>query len=347
MVKRQFGLSTHLYHSQRLSREHLLEIAALRLRNGRALRDADALRLSQPGGGRRPAAVARGSGPELHAVHAPVGESFIGGRWGKPLTLASADPEARARAPWLKPNARCRSRGGSRSAVLVAHLGCRAPVAGAGDNSRDGGSPQHRGATAAGGATRRPDRSRSHPERAVAGRIARALRRRGCSTTAGVGICLDFGHAHMEGDLLDAIETASRAPHHDTRARQSRPLRRASRAIRGNDRLAGGTDGGAESRLRPDAAVRDRRTRISEGHAARARKARERLERMLVEWNHLAYGLTVPLSWKRSTIGQVKRSELIGRPMHVYIEEIGKHEGKRSRSRGGCTTAARAGRSIF
>jgi sugar phosphate isomerase/epimerase len=24
-----------------------------------------------------------------------------------------------------------------------------------------------------------------------------------------VGICLDFGHAHMEGDLIDAIETVS------------------------------------------------------------------------------------------------------------------------------------------
>ena len=28
VAKRQFGVSTHLYHGQRLSREHLLEIAA-------------------------------------------------------------------------------------------------------------------------------------------------------------------------------------------------------------------------------------------------------------------------------------------------------------------------------
>ena len=27
--------------------------------------------------------------------------------------------------------------------------------------------------------------------------------------TADVGICLDFGHAHMDGDLVDAIETVS------------------------------------------------------------------------------------------------------------------------------------------
>jgi sugar phosphate isomerase/epimerase len=26
---------------------------------------------------------------------------------------------------------------------------------------------------------------------------------------ADVGVCLDFGHAHMDGDLLDAIETVS------------------------------------------------------------------------------------------------------------------------------------------
>src|SRR4029077_1825261 len=37
------------------------------------------------------------------------------------------------------------------------------------------------------------------------------------------GICLDFGHAHLDGDLLDAIETASGhliATHlHDNRGR--------------------------------------------------------------------------------------------------------------------------------
>ena len=30
MAQRQFGISTHLYHGQRLSRDHLLEIAARR-----------------------------------------------------------------------------------------------------------------------------------------------------------------------------------------------------------------------------------------------------------------------------------------------------------------------------
>src|SRR6185503_7880697 len=38
-----------------------------------------------------------------------------------------------------------------------------------------------------------------------------------------VGVCLDFGHAHMDGDLLDAIETVSGhviATHvHDNRGR--------------------------------------------------------------------------------------------------------------------------------
>ena len=38
-----------------------------------------------------------------------------------------------------------------------------------------------------------------------------------------VGICLDFGHAHMDGDLIDAIETVSEhfvtAHVHDNRGR--------------------------------------------------------------------------------------------------------------------------------
>jgi sugar phosphate isomerase/epimerase len=40
---------------------------------------------------------------------------------------------------------------------------------------------------------------------------------------AGVGICLDFGHAHLDGDVVDAIETVSEhliATHvHDNRGR--------------------------------------------------------------------------------------------------------------------------------
>ena len=51
---------------------------------------------------------------------------------------------------------------------------------------------------------------------------------------ADVGICLDFGHAHMDGDLVDAIETVSEhliATHvHDNRGRDRRSSACRSRA---------------------------------------------------------------------------------------------------------------------
>ena len=95
--KRAFGVSTHLYHNHRLTREHLLEIAA----HGFERVELFATRTHFDY--HNPAAVAdlqqwlAEAGLELHGVHAPIGESFAGGRWGPPLTLASADADARAR----------------------------------------------------------------------------------------------------------------------------------------------------------------------------------------------------------------------------------------------------------
>ena len=206
---------------------------------GRAVRDADALRLPQPGGGRRPAAVAGGGRLSLHSVHAPIGESFD----GRPLGRAADAGERRrgraARRRWTRPSGRCTSRGGSRSGVLVVHLGVprtrRPPAA---EQQPRRGAAQHRGAAAAGRAARRAGRGGSDPERAVAGRLARALRRGGARRRPTVGICLDFGHAHMDGDLVDAIETVSRAPDRDARARQPRADRRSS-ACRSRARSTG------------------------------------------------------------------------------------------------------------
>src|SRR5439155_22677563 len=96
--KRQFGVSTHLYHGQRLSRDHLLEIAA----HGFEAVEVFATRTHFDY--HSPAAIGdlqqwlAEAGLELHGIHAPTAESFIGGRWGPALSLASFDAAARARA---------------------------------------------------------------------------------------------------------------------------------------------------------------------------------------------------------------------------------------------------------
>jgi sugar phosphate isomerase/epimerase len=141
-------------------------------------------------------------------VHAPVVESLAGGRWGPALTLASADTDARMHALDEAERALQIARR-IPFAVLVAHLGIpRFQQPAPGDNSRDG-------------ARRSIEALQRMAEPLgvlVAVEIIPNELSRAASLvhfveevvdTAGVGICLDFGHAHIDGDLVDAIETVS------------------------------------------------------------------------------------------------------------------------------------------
>ena len=213
MAKRQFGISTHLYHNQRLSRDHLVEIAA----HGFETVEVFATRTHFDY--HNPASVAdlqqwlAESGLELHGIHAPIGESFTAGHWGPPLTIAATDPEARARAVAEAERALHIARR-IPAKVLVMHLGLpRSQAKGTSENGRD------------------PARRSIETLRRLAAplgvRIAlevipNELSRAGSlvhfieedleidtAEAPGVGVCLDFGHAHMDGDLLDAIETVS------------------------------------------------------------------------------------------------------------------------------------------
>ena len=175
-----FGVSTHLYHSYRLTREHLLEIGGARVRTRRAVRDADALRLPQSGGRRRPAAVAGRGRPR--AAQRPRADRRELRR--RPLGRAADAGERRRRragaARW-----RSRARAAHRAADSVrragrAHLGLpRTQQPSPADNSRDGARRSieelQRLAEPLGVRVAR----RGDPERAVAGRLAGALRRGG------------------------------------------------------------------------------------------------------------------------------------------------------------------------
>jgi sugar phosphate isomerase/epimerase len=215
LAKRQFGVSTHLFHNQRLSRDHLLEIAA----HGFELVEVFATRSHFDY--HNPAAVAdlqqwlAEAGLELRSVHAPVAERFVGGRWSGTLSLASADPDARTRAVGEAERALHIAR---RIAVpvLVAHLGIprsqpRDPELGAQDTRA---------------AARRSIEELMRLAQPLGVRVAievlpNELSRAGSlvhfveedvkleDLSAEAAICLDFGHAHMDGDVVDAIETVS------------------------------------------------------------------------------------------------------------------------------------------
>jgi sugar phosphate isomerase/epimerase len=222
VATRQFGISTHLYHGHRLSRAHLIEIAAhgfesVELFATRSHFDYHNL-----------AAVAdlqqwlAESGLRLHSIHAPVVDAYEGGRWIGPLSLASGDPDARARAVAEAVRAVHVARRIA-AHVLVVHLGVprtQPPVVAL--DSRLAARRSIEELQAAAGPLGVQVAVEVIPnELSRAGALVRFVEHD--MEGSGVGICLDFGHAHMDGDLLDAIDTVSEhlvATHvHDNRGR--------------------------------------------------------------------------------------------------------------------------------
>ena len=219
MAKRQFGVSTHLYHAQRLCRDHLLEIAA----HGFEWVEVYATRTHFDY--HNPAAIAdlqqwlAEAGLQLRSIHAPTAEGFTGGRWSGTLSLASTDPDARAHAVSETEQALHIARR-LPVPVLVAHLGVPRTQRYDGSDSR--------------AAARRSIEELLRIAEPLGVQIAvevipNDLSRAGSivrfveDDLDGVGICLDLGHAHLDGDVLDAVETVSEhliATHvHDNRGR--------------------------------------------------------------------------------------------------------------------------------
>ncbi len=228
MGSRSFGISTHLCHAQRLGRDHLIEMAA----HGFDAVEVFATRTHFDY--HNESAIAdlqqwlAEAGLTLHSVHAPIAESFVAGRWGAALTLAGADGDARARA--------------LEEAVAALHVARRIPMqalvvhAGLAKGTGVGLNPSDSRPLETRDAARRSIEALAREAGPLGVRVAvevipNELSRAGSLVhfveedldADGVGVCLDFGHAHMEGDLIDAIETVSGhliAAHlHDNRGR--------------------------------------------------------------------------------------------------------------------------------
>jgi sugar phosphate isomerase/epimerase len=288
VTKRQFGVSTHLYHGQRLSRDHLLEIAA----HGFETIEVFATRTHFDY--HNPTAVAdlqqwmAEAGLTLHGIHAPVMHAYEGGRSIGPLSLASSDADARAEAVAETEQALHIARRIPVS-VLATHLGLPRPATQGGPRQAQDGRAAAR-------------RSIEELQRVAAPLgvqiavevIPNELSRAGSlvhfveEDVEGlegrpVGICLDFGHAHMDGDLIDAIETVSEhfvtAHVHDNRGRADDHLVPFEGTIDWPAALTAIQKVGYEGPMMFELS----------GHGpakemlARARKARQRMERLLAD----------------------------------------------------------------
>jgi sugar phosphate isomerase/epimerase len=300
VAKRQFGVSTHLYHGQRLSRDHLLEIAA----HGFETIEVFATRTHFDY--HNPAAVAdlqqwmAEAGLTLHGIHAPVMDAYEGGRWIGPLSLASSDADARARAVAETEHALHVARR-IPVKVLATHLGL--PRTGTQGAARQGSGPALRPGSGQPQDGRAAARRSIEELQRVAGPlgvqiavevIPNELSRAGSlvhfieEDVEGlegrpVGICLDFGHAHMDGDLVDAIETVSEhfvTTHvHDNRGRADDHLVPFEGTIDWPAALTAIQKVGYDGPLMFEVAAHG----SAKDTLVRAQKARERMERLLAD----------------------------------------------------------------
>ena len=203
----RFGISTHLFHHERLDRDHLVEVAA---------HGFDAVELfatrSHFDYRDRSAIDALGEWLDdtrlrLHAIHAPITESYVGGTWGPVFSTAWSLAEERARAI-EETHAALNIARRIETGFLVVHQGT--PTSYAPDRDND---PR----AAARSVTEL--HALTHPLglqlalEVIPNTLSTALALvdllENEADRTGLGVCFDFGHAFLGGDVIAEIETAS------------------------------------------------------------------------------------------------------------------------------------------
>lgn len=205
---KRFGVSTHLYHEERLAKAHLLEIAA----NGFEAVEVFATRshfdYHDPAAIRALKDWLAEAMLDLHSVHAPITDVFANGRTQRNFSTAVRDKNAR-QATRLEMEAALDMAKIIPFKFFVVHLGVPdAQHPALDDNSLD--------------AAMRSIEDIHGMAGAVGVKVALEVMGNRLSTASGLvemlersfdgadmGICMDVGHAHILGDTTDAIETAS------------------------------------------------------------------------------------------------------------------------------------------
>jgi sugar phosphate isomerase/epimerase len=204
----QFGISTHLFHEQRLSRDHLVHIAAHGFEVVELFATQTHFDYKSPEAIAEVAEWLSDTRLTLHSIHAPIVERMNKGRWVGPFSNASSDENRRKQAV-AEAQAAIAVAAQIPFRYLVLHLGV--------PTSEQQNASDNQPAAA----------RRSVEEIATAAaranvRLAVEVIPNGLSDAAAlaslveeqldgldVGVCLDYGHAHLMGDLCEAIEELS------------------------------------------------------------------------------------------------------------------------------------------
>jgi sugar phosphate isomerase/epimerase len=203
----RFGISTHLYHDQRLTRDHLAQIAgygfeAVELFATRSHFDYyDASAISRLG------QWLKETGLALHSIHAPISESFGTAPSGVIFSTATADGARRETAVREVEAAVAIARQVPAGFVVV-HLGTPVKRGNGNDNSRAAASRSVEDICSAAEPLGLRVALEVIPNDLSSAAALVAMLERDFEGSS-VGICMDFGHAHLMGDLADAIEVAA------------------------------------------------------------------------------------------------------------------------------------------
>ena len=204
----QFGVSTQLYHGQRLRHEHLAEVAAHGFETVEVVATRSHVDYHSATALDELAAWLASETLRLHAIHAPFTDRFEHGQWGSPFSNASPDANVREQAVRETVAALDLARRVPVS-FLVLHVGIPdALVVPGGDNHKD--------------AARRSIGQIAEAAEPLGVRVAlEVIPNRLSAPDALVslledeldlprtGVCLDFGHAQLMGDPVEAVETLS------------------------------------------------------------------------------------------------------------------------------------------
>ena len=202
----RFGISTHLYHDHRLSRAHLAEIAEHGFESVEVFATRSHFDYHDQAAIDQLAAWLTETGLALHGIHAPITDRLSAGdKWGSIISNAVSDNGKRQQAVQ---EARAALEIARRipAEVFVVHLGT--PTAQGGENNR--------------GAALRSIEEICRAAEPIGLRVALELVVNPLSDAASLvallehdldaprtGVCFDFGHAFLMGDVADAIEAVA------------------------------------------------------------------------------------------------------------------------------------------
>lgn len=208
MSDHRFGISTHLFHESRLTREHLADIAGHGFEAVEVFATRAHFDYHNPRAATELAEWISDLRLSFHSMHAPIVEALRGGKWVGSFSIAAAD-EARRKAAIAEVAATLKVAETVPFQYLVLHLGI--------PDSQQTPAPDNQWEAA-----RRSVEEIAALASAVNVRVALEVMPNALSGAAAichlieeelegldVGICLDYGHANLMGDLSDAIETVS------------------------------------------------------------------------------------------------------------------------------------------